>query len=297
MIRIIFLFITLLANTSLFSAEIQCSHPNFEWQVLSPGVEWTKLDINFTPFDHEQKVWTTDLNRKVTLRILKLDLNLASLQFMKFNSSVQCNPETDRFIKNLLDTSADKNIAAINASFFDMNNSNVLGLAYDRNNLWADNLNTLKSNSSAVFVIKNNIPQMIDKDDFTKVYGDVVTAEKLQEFSLAVQAYPRLLRDDQIIVSQNVLNSRRPRTAIGFRAEDKIIYLVTIDARGENDTTGMTLYEFGHFLQNSSCGINLKTALNLDGGGSTSFAIPSQNIYEQADRCRPLGNILTIKSL
>lgn len=297
MIRIIFLLFTLLANTSLFSAEIQCSSPKFEWQILSPGVEWTKLDIKFTPFDHEQKVWTNEFNRKVTLRILKLDLTLASLQFMKFNPSVQCNPESDRFIKNLLATSTDKHIAAINASFFDMNNSNLLGLAYDRNTLWADNLNTLKSNSSAVFVIKNNVPQMIDKDDFTKVYGEVVTAEKLKEFSLAVQAYPRLLRDDQIIVSQNVLNTRRPRTAIGFGAEDKIIYLVTIDARGENDTTGMTLYEFGHFLKNSTCGISLKTALNLDGGGSTSFAIPSQNIYEQADRCRPLGNILTIKSL
>jgi hypothetical protein len=296
MIRIIFLVITLLASASVISAEIQCLSPQFEWKVLSPGVLWTKHDIKFTPFDHEQKIWTNDLNRKVTLRILKLDLSLATLQFIKFDPSVQCNPQTDRFIKKLLDTSKEKNLAAINASFFDMNNSNVLGLAYDQNKLWADNLNTLKSNSSAVFTVKNLVPQMIDKDDFTKSYGEVVTAEQLKDFSLAVQAYPRLLRDDQIIVSQNVLNTRRPRTAIGFSQEEKFVYLITIDARGENDTTGMTLYEFGHFLKNSSCGINLKTALNLDGGGSTAFAIPSQAIYEQADRCRPLGNILTIKS-
>jgi hypothetical protein len=294
--NLIFAFVSLIFSQTLLSAEIQCDNSKLDWQELAPGVQWTKKDIAFTPFDHDQKIWSNDLNRKVTLRILKLDLSQATLQFMKFNPSVQCNPAQDRYIKNLLASTNEKFHAAINASFFDMNNSDVLGLAYETNNLWANNLNSLKSNSSAVFTIQNNIPQMIDKDDFTKTYGEVVTIEKLKDFSLAIQAYPRLLRDEQIIVSQNVLNTRRPRTAIGFSNEEKIIYLITIDARGESDKTGMTLYEFGHFLKHTSCSLGLKTALNLDGGGSTSFAIPSLNIYEQADRCRPLGNILTIKS-
>jgi exopolysaccharide biosynthesis protein len=62
-----------------------------------------------------------------------------------------------------------------------------------------------------------------------------------------------------------------------------------------SDQTGMTLYEFAHLHKTSECGVLQKTVLNLDGGGSTSFAIPSLKVYEQVDRCRHLGNILSIQ--
>jgi hypothetical protein len=74
------------------------------------------------------------------------------------------------------------------------------------------------------------------------------------------------------------------------------VLLVTLDAGGETLETGMSLYEFAHLLGAQECGLTQKTVLNLDGGGSTAFAIPSKGLYHQADRCRHLGNILMIQS-
>ena len=69
---------------------------------------------------------------------------------------------------------------------------------------------------------------------------------------------------------------------------------MTIDAAGENSKTGMSLYEYAHMLGQDKCGLKQDIALNLDGGGSTAFAIPGLDLYKQADACRNLGNILTI---
>jgi hypothetical protein len=57
----------------------------------------------------------------------------------------------------------------------------------------------------------------------------------------------------------------------------------------------MTLFEYANFVKTPQCGVAQQTVLNLDGGGSSSFAVPALKIYEQADKCRHLGNILTIQ--
>lgn len=126
-------------------------------------------------------------------------------------------------------------------------------------------------------------------------YGPIINQDEARKFDFAIQAYPRLIQDDVITVSDSVLNSRRSRTSIGVAHDSDELLLVTIDARGETSKTGMTLYEYAHFVQNEKCGVSQKMALNLDGGGSTAFALPSENLYEQVDRCRHLGNILTVQ--
>ncbi|HLS88687.1 MAG TPA: phosphodiester glycosidase family protein [Sphingobacteriaceae bacterium] len=60
-------------------------------------------------------------------------------------------------------------------------------------------------------------------------------------------------------------NSRAPRTAAGIDRSGRLV-LVTVDGR-QGGRAGMTLPEFADFL----AGLGLQSAINLDGGGSTTL--------------------------
>jgi exopolysaccharide biosynthesis protein len=135
------------------------------------------------------------------------------------------------------------------------------------------------------------------KDDFLKQYGSIIGRDQARKYTFAIQAYPRLLKDGELQIGDGVLNSRRSRTSIGVDVNNRELLFVTIDARAETAATGMTLFEYAHFLKKAECGVAQKFALNLDGGGSTAIYVPSQKISEQADRCRHLGNILTVQKI
>ena len=182
------------------------------------------------------------------------------------------------------------------ASFFVMPSGNILGMALDENKIWSDDLSNQTISSSGVFGIENGVPFLDTRDSFITRFGSVISQQNASRFSFAVQAYPKLLINNVLQISDSVINSKRSRTSIGVAENQNEIILVTIDARGETDNTGMTLFEYAHFVKTTKCGLAQKTVLNLDGGGSSSFAVPSLNIFEQADRCRHLGNILTIQS-
>ncbi len=289
-----FLAIFILLSSFVEANEFNCSpQSTINWNKLSEGVNWAKYDIQFSPYDKENHVWTTTLSRSATVRVFKIDLSKNKILFHSSQKDLECNVKTDRYIHKLVIDSKAEVIGAINASFFVMPNGKIQGLALDENKVWSNDLSAQTISSSGVFSIENGLPLLETRDSFINRYGTVVSQDDLKRFTFAVQAYPKLLIENEIQITDSVLNSRRPRTSIGTAGNPDEIILVTIDARGENDKTGMTLFEYAHFVKTEKCGVGQKTVLNLDGGGSTSFAIPSLNIYEQADRCRHLGNILT----
>jgi exopolysaccharide biosynthesis protein len=292
-VKILIIFLSFIQI--VLAGDIQCKYDSVKWNQLEDGVEWVKYDLEFSPYDRDKFEWTNTISRSVTLRMFKIDLRKNRLKFVNFNPAVNCDPAKERYIQKLIQKTDSKIIGAINASFFDMSNSKVLGIAVDEEQIWFSNLNTLNTNSAGILGIKDDRAFMQDKAEFVKEYGPTLNEENAKGIKFAIQAYPKLVRENEVIVSKEVLNSRRSRTAIGYAEDEKVFYLVTIDARGESLNTGMTLYEFGHMLQRPQCGINLKTSLNLDGGGSSAFAIPSLSIFEQADHCRGLGNLLTIQ--
>ena len=59
---------------------------------------------------------------------------------------------------------------------------------------------------------------------------------------------------------------RQPRTAIGATADGKIIFMVC-DGRGQNGSEGFTLSEMAQKFKS----LGAVTAINLDGGGSSTF--------------------------
>ena len=82
-----------------------------------------------------------------------------------------------------------------------------------------------------------------------------------------------LLRDGKIVedwsmekFAQGFAEMRHPRTMIGT-ASDGVIWLVTVDGRQPELSVGMTLVE----LRTLASRLDLVSALNLDGGGSTTM--------------------------
>ena len=265
------------------------------WQEVSDGVSWTKFDLAFTPYNKSDRVWTGSMSRSVTVRALKINLTKNRLRFLSLEHHVSCNPASERYIAKIIKENKAPVIAAINSNFFTMPAGNIQGLALDDQTLWSNDIASQSISSSGIFGILNSEYFLETKDKFMEQYGPVIAADEARKFEFAVQAYPRLVNNHVITVTDSVLNSRRARTSIGVDAKNNEVLLVTIDARGEDKKSGMTLYEYAHFVENEKCGVSQKQALNLDGGGSTAFALPSLEVYEQADRCRKLGNIITVQ--
>ena len=81
---------------------------------------------------------------------------------------------------------------------------------------------------------------------------------------------PGIIENGSICISQNYEVSKsmnsNPRTAIGLIDDLHYVFIVS-DGRTEN-SKGLSLYELAEFMQNQ---LNVKTAYNLDGGGSSTM--------------------------
>ena len=76
--------------------------------------------------------------------------------------------------------------------------------------------------------------------------------------------------------------TRHPRTMIGVDA-DEAIWLVTVDGRQPALSLGMTFTE----LQALSHRLGLRSALNLDGGGSTTMVVRGNIVNHPSDDTGP----------
>lgn len=270
------------------------------WSRLADGVEWTKFDLAFSPYYRDQQTFDAVRSRSVTVRALRIDVSKAQLAFHHQPTAIACDPAKDRYA-NLLASDFNRElpsdrqvIAAINASFFVMPGGDILGLALDERRTWSLDLAAVAKDSSGIFGFENGLPFLAKKSDWITRFGSTMGPQDSRRYSFAVQAYPRLVLDGELQVTDQVKIEKRPRTSIGVAEKPNEVLLVTIDARGESAATGMSLFEYAHFLKTPKCGVGQKMALNLDGGGSSAFVVPSLGIAEQADRCRQLGNILAV---
>ena len=97
--------------------------------------------------------------------------------------------------------------------------------------------------------------------------------------------------------SSSFTKSRHPRTAIGIKANGKVI-LLTVDGRQEN-SAGMSLHELTKIMRWLGC----VSAINLDGGGSTTLWVqnigvinyPSDNKKWDHEGERKVANVLVLK--
>jgi hypothetical protein len=95
---------------------------------------------------------------------------------------------------------------------------------------------------------------------------------------------------EELIVIDNA--SARPRSAIGYTADGKIIMLV---AEGGNSgiSDGLNLVELANYMKDIGC----IGAINLDGGGSSTLRINRQQIIRPSDGTeRAMAGVILIKA-
>lgn len=113
----------------------------------------------------------------------------------------------------------------------------------------------------------------------------------------AISGGPYLIMNGEIYVDS--LNQRikfakketyAPRSAIGIDENNKL-YLIAVDGRNNGYSVGLTLQELAELLKK----LNLKEAINLDGGGSTTLVANEEIINKLSERHeRKISNGLLI---
>lgn len=123
--------------------------------------------------------------------------------------------------------------------------------------------------------------------------GDLGPAEAAE----AVGAFPELLHDGQNVLDTQVVwppfgEQRHPRTAVGWSADGRRLYLVVVDGRQAPYSDGMSLSELAWLFQR----IGAAHAVNLDGGGSTAIVVRGELVNRPSDREgeRSVGNALAL---
>ncbi|RKQ91392.1 3',5'-cyclic AMP phosphodiesterase CpdA [Solirubrobacter pauli] len=101
-------------------------------------------------------------------------------------------------------------------------------------------------------------------DDATLTYG--LKDEVARSMQFAVGGNQPLVRDGAALPDDQLDNAVHPRTAIGFKDGGKTMLLVTADGR-QAPVLGVTLRQ----LARTFVKLGAETALNLDGGGSTTM--------------------------
>jgi exopolysaccharide biosynthesis protein len=86
--------------------------------------------------------------------------------------------------------------------------------------------------------------------------------------------------------------SRHPRTAVGYDADRRRLWLVVVDGRQGDISTGMTLPELTSLLER----LGVDEALNLDGGGSATMVLGRRLFSRPSDDRgeRPVANALVL---
>lgn len=123
----------------------------------------------------------------------------------------------------------------------------------------------IPKNGFVVACVKRNFALL----DYLKI-GDKLTY-KVSNVTDAINAIgggTLLLKNGQFAEITHNVSGRHPRTAVGISKDQKTLYLVTVDGR-QGHSVGATLPEMAEVMLH----IGAWSALNLDGGGSTSMVV------------------------
>ena len=109
---------------------------------------------------------------------------------------------------------------------------------------------------------------------------------------------PRLVRAGRPVVSADpriygpgFAGTRHPRTAVGVRADGRVV-LVAVDGRQPEKSVGMTIAELTALLRE----LGAVEALNMDGGGSTTMVVRDRVVNNPSDLAgeRPVGDAILV---
>ncbi len=114
--------------------------------------------------------------------------------------------------------------------------------------------------------------------DTIKIYISVM--QNIKRIKEMVSGFPKIVKNGINYALQGYseeggtatfATDRHPRTAAGFSADSSQLFLAVVDGR-QSFSRGMSLPEFADFL----IGIGAHTAVNLDGGGSSTIVVKDE---------------------
>ena len=145
-------------------------------------------------------------------------------------------------------------VVGVNADFYNMTNGAPNGA------LVMEGVEYHRGASASFFAILKDGTAMIGSSGEYDSYKD-----QIQE---AVGGSVYLVKDGKSVVdsSADYYNSRHSRTCVGITAEGKVVLMV-LDGRQEPFSAGGSAEELAQIMLDAGC----VTAINLDGGGSTTF--------------------------
>lgn len=97
----------------------------------------------------------------------------------------------------------------------------------------------------------------------------VEKGEDVSQIWLAVSGFGMILENGELVGKPGKKPKLAPRTGYGLTADKHYMLIMTIDGRMTGISEGVSTYELGQFMKR----FGAWTALNMDGGGSTTLVI------------------------
>ena len=188
-------------------------------------------------------------------KIYVADITLSSAEYLKTAFA------NDTYGKNVTATTsstaqANNAVLAINGDYYGVQESGYVirnGVVYR---------NTAKG-SDVLCIYANGTMEVVSDGDFTA--EELVSKGVWQAFTFG----PSLVENGTVTVGVNdevgKAMASNPRTAVGIIDTNHFVFVVS-DGR-TSESSGLSLYELAQFMK----GLGVKTAYNLDGGGSSTM--------------------------
>jgi len=207
-------------------------------------------------------------------------------------------------------------------AMFDIDGLNIPFSLYKKIGLFTKNYDeelTLPENKTAKVIVRGCIRKLMDAAVKVPDNGYVLVSNEnyvldflkkrdcmkiewqtYPDWSLVTEAVsggPYLIKNGQIYIDEKKQNFKfakkdtyAPRSAIGVGKDGKL-YLVAVDGRQNGYSVGVTLEQLAELLKK----LDLKDAINLDGGGSTTLVADGKILNKLSDRHeRKISNGLLI---
>ena len=215
------------------------SQQNWKTKNISKGVIW------------KTTTFSSIFNTSQIINILEIDLKKHNK-----NLGIQALAQSRELTSTLAKQS--QALLAINAGFFDMQNGGGVDLVKVKGETINHSLSkNLRANAYVAF----NKKSILISSDSTQIalYENII------------ESGPLLIENNQLsILQENPFNNTpHPRTAIGIK-QNKLI-LITVDGR-RKESQGLNLNQLQHIMKWYGC----LSAMNLDGGGSTTMYIQGE---------------------
>lgn len=245
--------ISAVSNTSSTSDTAAASQAAKNAQVTSSSYSDGNISVNLT----EKTVNET--------QVYVADVTLSSADYLK-TALAQNSYGTNVTAKTSVTAAENNAILAVNGDYYGANSS---GYVIRNGVVYRDSIREDASNGDLA----------IYKDgSFKIIYEDQVSANQLVEDGVVnLLAFgPSLVENGEISVSTNAevgqAMASNPRTAIGIIDENH--YIIVVSDGRTSESKGLSLYQMAEVMKS----YGVKTAYNLDGGGSSTLYFNGQVI-------------------